>query len=520
MKKITKVMLRRLLWDQRGQVLPVSAVMFLGLIGMAGIVLDVGRVFYDYRVLQGSTDSAALAAAGVMVTATSSAQVTAAATKYSSVSGDKNARTSVANVTMVSGYPKLKCLSTLQAQGVACVGAVPYNAVQVKQQAVVPMYIAGMFGHSTMTVTASSTAATRGGSPTPYNVAVIVDTTLSMNYYDADCGATQITCSLNGVQVLLQSLSPCAASLATCTTTNGKSANAVDAVSLFTFPAVSQSTAAIDTNCTVSIPSPTPQNGYGYDPGYGNYVMPPANAWYGVPTAVQYTFPTAGASGYNPSSNVGTYQLTGFLSDYRTSNSATTLNNASALVKAVGGASGCQGIIPTNYDGVYGTYYAGVIYAAQAALVAQQTANPGTQNVLILLSDGNATAPQTNGSYTVIGSPATSNGYYPSWNGECGQAVTAAQYAGGAGTRVYTVGYGSEPVGCLSDINSGSNPNISPCNAMAAMASAPQYWYSDYKQSGSGSTCVASQPITALSQIFASIAADLTTARLIPDSTT
>jgi hypothetical protein len=54
---------------------------------------------------------------------------------------------------------------------------------------------------------------------------------------------------------------------------------------------------------------------------------------------------------------------------------------------------------------------------------------------------------------------------------------------------------------------------------MSAMASAPQYFYSDYHQSGSTSICVAGQPVTSLSGIFTAIAADLSTARLIPNNT-
>jgi hypothetical protein len=204
------------------------------------------------------------------------------------------------------------------------------------------------------------------------------------------------------------------------------------------------------------------------------------------------------------------------------------LNSTSNLVKAAGGVSSCGGMSPSNYDGVYGTYYAGVLYAAQSSLVAQQAANPGTQNVMILLSDGDATAGETsngspsccNGSYQVFATGATNLGVYPSWVGECGQAIVAAKAAALAGTHVYAVAYGSEPTGCLTDQNAGTYPNVSPCDTMADIASAPQYFYSDYKQSGSSSTCYASQPVTSLSAIFASIGGDLTTARLIPDSTT
>ena len=48
-----------------------------------------------------------------------------------------------------------------------------------------------------------------------------------------------------------------------------------------------------------------------------------------------------------------TYQITQFLSDYRTSNSATTLNPNSTLVKAAGGVIGCGSMMSPNYDGVY-----------------------------------------------------------------------------------------------------------------------------------------------------------------------
>jgi hypothetical protein len=54
---------------------------------------------------------------------------------------------------------------------------------------------------------------------------------------------------------------------------------------------------------------------------------------------------------------------------------------------------------------------------------------------------------------------------------------------------------------------------------MAGLASASQYFYSDFHQSGSGSVCVAGQPVTSLSDIFTAISADLTTARLIPNNT-
>jgi hypothetical protein len=530
---------RRLLAEDAGQALPLVAIVFVALLGMAGAAIDVGHVFYCDRALQSAADAAALAGGGAMRTATTSSAVVAAATSYSAVPGSVNAQASLPNVSMSSGFPALKCLSTLQNLGIACQGAVPYNAIQIQERAVVPMYFAALFGMRTMTVTVTATAASRGGAPSPYNVAIIIDTSLSMAYPDDDCGNTQIMCALNGVQVLLQSLSPCAASLASCTIANGVAASSVDRVALFAFPNVSIASASLDTNCTTPVPTPTSQNKYWSTVQDGltiNFVMPmspsgstPVTPWSAIPQAMAYSFPAAGASSYVPAQSnyatypmttgTATYQITNFLSDYRTSNSTKTLNPNSDLVQAAGAVIGCGSMAPPNYDGVFGTYYAGVLYAAQSALVAQKAANPGSGNVIIILSDGDATAPKTNGSNTVMGSPATGNGQYPSWVGECGQAVVAANYATSQGTLVYSVAYGSEPTGCASDQNAGSYPNITPCGTMSSMATAPQYFYSDYHQSGSTSTCVAGQPVTSLSGIFTAIAADLSTARLIPNGT-
>ena len=99
-----------------------------------------------------------------------------------------------------------------------------------------------------------------------------------------------------------------------------------------------------------------------------------------------------------------TYQIVGLGNDYLTAGKA--LNNASNLVKAVGGATGCASL--TAVGGV-GTYYAGAISAAQAALPSN-----GNQNVIILVSDGDASSNK-------MGTLNTKQ--------QCQQAVTAAAAA-------------------------------------------------------------------------------------------
>jgi len=487
---ITRI--HRLLRDDRGQVLPIMAAAMIAVVATAALSVDLGRAFYGYRELQNSANAAALAGAQVLP----NSGATTAASNYSSLTGDSNANANMSNVSMVSGYPKVECLTTLSNEGMSCVAPGDGNAVQVKEQMVVNMYFAPIFGVKTITLTATATAAMAGAVTSPYNVAIVIDTTESMNDTDSDsqCSASRLSCALAGAQILIQDLYPCASNQGNCgTATNNADvgtifpgganvANSVDRVSLFVFPNVTMGTISKDWTCPTSNPTKEP-----------------------------YTFPTAGASSYAPSgSSTPTYQIVGYDSDYRTSDTATSLNSASDVVIAVGGKSGCNGLAAPGGEG---TYYAGVIYAAQASLVAEKAANPGSQNVMVIISDGDA---GTTDSGAMPGASTTS-GTYPSTKQQCAQAVTAAQAAATAGTIVYTVAYGAESSGCGTD----TSPTITPCQTMEKMASASQNFYSDYTATGGTSSCVSSsQPTTNLNQIFTDIATSLSVPRLIPNGTT
>ena len=96
--------------------------------------------------------------------------------------------------------------------------------------------------------------------------------------------------------------------------------------------------------------------------------------------------------------------------------------------------SGC--LAPPNQAGEFGTYLAGVIYAAQASLAAEYaqeiSANPTSQpiNIMIVLSDGNSNASTRYGvsnQFFVTNNPSAS-GTYPSDVGDCGQAVVCLLY--------------------------------------------------------------------------------------------
>jgi Flp pilus assembly protein TadG len=477
MSQNNEVFLSRAHKGRRGQVLIFFTMWLPMLFGMTALVVDFGFIYLDNNELTASTQAAALAGAWAMSQPGATVQsTTTAIAAYSGGTGDSNTSSNLKGVAMVTGSPSFVCLNTLtSAFGLQCYGPSNSNAVVVSQQVKVPLLFLRMFGGTSATLTATATASMKGATVEPYNVAVVVDSTQSMTNQDSDsnCNSSRISCALAGVRTLLGGLSPCLPSQANCgTVTGGTVANSVDRVSLFTFPAVTTATVANDYNCS------------------GN-----------SPAIVGYTYPALPAS--------ATYQIIGFSSDYRTSGTAGTLNTSSNLVDAVGGKSGCT---PLQAIGGKSTYYAQVIRMAQASLAAQLSANPNSQNVLVILSDGDAEASSTD-----MPGASTSSKVYMSTKQECHQAITEAAAAATAGTRVYTVAYGATSSGCTTD----SSPSITPCQTMQQMASSPAYFFSDYTASqGNGSCVSASQPVTGLSGIFTVILQDLTGAKLVPNGTT
>ena len=471
--------------NRRGQAVIFLTLALPAIFGLTALVFDFGMVYLNQDRLNGSTQAAALAGAEAMAQpgATTTA-VTAAATLYSGVSGDENASAALTGTSMTTGYPALSCLSTLQTSfGINCYGPGSTNAITVKQQVSAPLYFLRLFGIPSVNLTAMSTASMKGANVSPFNIAIIVDTTHSMTGTDSDsnCNNTRLNCALAGLQVLLQNLSPCVVSEASCgAITNGNVSNSVDRVSLMAFPPVTTATTVDDTNCGATLPTAAP------------YASP---------------FPI-----------LSTYQIVNFSSDYRASDTTSSLNTGSNLVAAIEGPHGSPCL---KVKGGFGTYYAQAIDSAQAYLVAEQALHPNSKNAIILLSDGDATATCTvslAGICTAGDMPgaSTTSTTYMSTNQECHQAVTAARAASAAGTRVYAVAYGAEASGCGSD----TNPTITLCQTMQQIASSAGYFFSDYTASGADSTCIsASQPVTSLSQIFQVIAGDFTVARLIPNNT-
>ncbi len=125
--------------DGRAAIAPIVALSMVVLAGVAALAVDIGRAFSVQRSLQFSSDAAALATLDINCCSTAPGTAITTANSYSAISGGRNA-SSQATVTMVSGYPQLKCLTSA---GILCSWAsISANAIVVKQQATVPMYFA------------------------------------------------------------------------------------------------------------------------------------------------------------------------------------------------------------------------------------------------------------------------------------------------------------------------------------------------------------------------------------------
>ncbi|MGA3373203.1 MAG: pilus assembly protein TadG-related protein [Terracidiphilus sp.] len=479
--------LRGALKDERGQSLVLVGLGLMCFIGLAGLSMDMGHGYYALQELQASTNAAVLAGAQAMPNTT---QAQTNVQLYSSMTGGLNTSPALQGANATATFMCYPTVTT--AIGVPCIAATGsitgnYNSLQVVQTAHVNLWFGKIFGVPIFNLSATGTAA-MGGNIAPMNVAIVLDSSLSMTATDDDCGTgiTQMNCALQGVQTLLQYLYPCSPALTTCTITNGVASGSVQRVAMFTFPDETLATYANASNCSGTAPT---------------------NAIYQTPssTATSYTPVTAT---YEISLGLTAGDANGFFSDYRTadqySTTATsrTLNPNSLLVKMVGGKSGCTGLLPPTTSG-RGTFQAGAMYAAQSALTAEKVLYPAATNVLVLLSDGGA---NTNYAGQFAGSPTplVTTGYYPTATKDpCQQMIKAAQDIYAAGTQVIAIAYGAPNDNCgVTPLNYDTNiwatgnnvpfttvGQLTACVAMQNVADSSKDFYSDYTQTGSGSTC-------------------------------
>jgi hypothetical protein len=515
---------RRLCYEQDGQVLYLAAATLVVVLGMAALSIDIGYALHAQRELQSCADSAASAGGSAMP----NGNVVSPTTVADEYSGDSSAGgiynihhdLNITNVTVnyacVTGsvatnlnMPPCATYSTLSSTPGCTSGC---NAIQVIETAAVPTFFAKIFGITTINITATASASASGALPIPYHIMMVLDSTNSMGTTnDTGClstapGTTYTAeqCAQYGIQTMLSGLAPCATNLASCS-----GAAPVDQVGLMTFPGLCDKTAAGETtsNC-----NPT------------NYLASSLNDTTANST---YAPDDYNCSGTNPPiaayNNDPEYLINGFGTDYRLSDTA-GLNSSSDIVKSTdAGAGGCGIQTPGGMN----TFYAGVIVAAQQYLMVNHTS--GIQDIMIMLSDGNANASGSTGDsggshmagsvkQTVSLTGMSGN----LWQGtnDCAQAVAAADWAkgykesDGTYTEIYSISYNSANVQCSNDTTS-----ITDCQTMQDIGSAPssQYFFSVPIKTG-GTTCSGAVPITYLDQVFTTILGDLLSSRLIPNT--
>jgi hypothetical protein len=417
---------RRVFSDQRGQAMGLmvggAGVFLLTVSGVAGFTIDVGRAYSVRNELLTSTRSAGLAAAGYIYNNTSGTLTDAV-----------NEAAAVAALNPVPGLTTttnaaLVCRTSLQQAGWTCATNPVNNALLVTETVSMPTTFMRLFGIQFLTVSAQATASMAFAQE--WNIAVIEDLTGSMGNTDSKCGMSQFECTLNGLQGFLAAANPCPPGASSCTT-----ANANLRVALFGFPNLIYGALPTVNACSgASYVEPQP---------FTILTLPLPTATSYVPLTYQYTYPLT-ATTTHTSTFTASYEMTygagdadanGFVSDYyQPSNTATGgLNPASSLVQGIGytgtgkktgcmlldpdensingavtppaaGGPGVVGgssaddhnvgvIVNTTQVGEGTTYLASVIYAANSALIAEQTwmqnvNHTTTKNAIIIQSDG------------------------------------------------------------------------------------------------------------------------------------
>ena len=383
-----------------------------------------------------------------------------------------NATHPVPNVSGITANASAVCIGASQTSGLPTCGSGVNNAVALNQTGTVPTYFAKVLGIDSWTVSATAAAAWAGGPAKPLNIMFVLDTTKSMGTTTDDTG-----CKVPGVS---------APTRLTC---------ALYGVQLILKQLNPQSD----------------QAGIMVFPGMSSTWTP-----CGSPNIEVY-----GKAGI-------VYQAIHSALDTNYATSIGHLSDSSDLVKTVGdnsnGVTGCL-----KAPGGEGTFYAQAISAAQTAL--QSEGSSTAQNVIILLSDGeaNATSSDMDPTYASTAcSPSTvcSPGHLEQ---QCNQAVANAGTATTDGTWVYAIAYdaGGAGTGCPSqtvsggsgshktsttyyDSPNGTNVNVwTPCTALQAIASDQAKFYS------TNASCSSVNNYTDVASAFQQVGYTLSQPRLV-----
>lgn len=407
--------------------------------GMAAFSIDLGYAYYVKTRLQTAADIGALAG-GTLLYKADKAAVEAKALEY--VNLNLPSGWSSKGSVSITPTAATQCLTSLVSQGLTCDGVTKANALKVSVSAKAPLFFAAALGYRQATLSASAMISGASAAPPPLNIAIVLDSTASMNStYTGSCGGlinpTKMQCAVTAVRGMLGTLWP-----------------SIDQVALLTYPGVTAG----------SIPM--------------EYCNPK-----GTVTVVNYK------AASNPK-----FKIVDFSTDYRGAGTPPPagLNISSNLTKAVGGNSTCAGI---QAVGGAKTFFADTITQAQAALEAANAAlvaagQQPRQNVMMILSDGDANAASTN-----IDASKLAN--------QCLQGITAAKAAANAKTWVYSVAYQADNTpgnSCTTDTTATTSQTVTVTTTTTVVTYTQTYNTSSRK-------CGALQSSTSTSSVVTTVAA-------------
>jgi Flp pilus assembly protein TadG len=180
---------------ERGQAIVLIVLAFTVILGLAGLVIDIGTAYYAQRRVQATADAAALAGAVNLPDGTTAAAVAA---QYGA-----NGKNAAANVPNVTENIYAKCVTSFP-------GCNPTNALVVTETAHVSTSFLRIFNINTVDVTVNATAcgpcATR-----PADIMVVFDRTgsMCMDFYgNQDPSCAKLESARSGVLTMLASLDP------------------------------------------------------------------------------------------------------------------------------------------------------------------------------------------------------------------------------------------------------------------------------------------------------------------------
>jgi len=491
---------RRLYHDENGQSLYLVAGALVGLLGMAGLVIDLGYAYHAQRELQASADAAATAGALDLPYCPSSQTAINDALTASGLHGDENAVNDLTGVSMLNKTPLVECWqvctgtqTTNCVPNVTSVPACSYydattgatvttgNVMVVQETGTSPTFFSKVLGWKSFTINVTSVAMAKLANALPINIMMVVDSTASMGTSDSSCWSglpdapsnwpygmpTREDCAKWGIRSMLVNLN-----------------SSVQNVGIATFPPVTNDPAEYD----CSSPNLSVGNGIvGYNSPLSDSLITPLGGGY---LNSNGTLDTS-------SDTVGTV--------YWTEPNGKTCSGDNYGLQDPGGE---------------GTYYAQAIEAATSELNA---ATPKVTSAIIVLGDGTINY----------------KSYLTGNSGDkapCTSAINAAGTATADGIAVYSVGYGipnpatsaggdyAQSGGPSSNANCGPNDGtLTPCAVMQQIASTygsssgNTNFYAD-AESAAGCPSTANSALTDLGSIFAGLAQQFGNTRLLPSS--